>query len=48
MLDTEKIQSVLKKADDLAAITVEGFTLAVIAAYVAGLEFGKASSQTTT
>jgi glycosyltransferase involved in cell wall biosynthesis len=42
MLDNEKIQSVLAKADALAANTVEGFALAVIAAYAAGLEVGKA------
>jgi hypothetical protein len=45
MLDNEKIQNVLNKADALAASTVEGFALAVIAAYMAGLETGKASSQ---
>ena len=45
MLDTEKIQSMLTKADALAASTVEGFALAIVAAYKAGIETGKASSQ---
>lgn len=43
MLDTDKIQNVLSKADELAAVTVEGFALALVAAYKAGLEIGKAS-----
>ena len=43
MLDTDKIQNVLTKADELAAATVEGFALAIVAAYKAGLEIGKAS-----
>ena len=41
MLDNEKIQSVLSKADVLAASTVEGFALAIVAAYKAGIETGK-------
>lgn len=41
MLDNEKIQNVLTKADALAAITVEGFALAIVAAYKAGIETGK-------
>ena len=38
MLDTEKIQSVLTKADALAANTTEGFALAITAAFIAGME----------
>ena len=41
MLTPEKIQSVLSKADTLAASTVEGFALAIAAAYKAGIEIGK-------
>ena len=41
MLDSEKIQSVLTKVDALAACTVEGFALAIVAAYKAGIETGK-------
>ena len=44
MLDTEKIQSVLNKADALAASTVEGFALAIVAAYKAGIETGKTTA----
>ena len=44
MLDTEKIQSVLNKPDALAACTVEGFALAIVAAYKAGIETGKAAA----
>ena len=44
MLDTEKIQSVLNKADALAASTVEGFALAIVAAYKAGIETGKSAA----
>ena len=46
MLDTEKIQSILNKADALAANTVEDYALAIVAAYKAGIEIGKASGQT--
>ena len=41
MLENEKIQSVLSKADALAASTVEGFALAIVVAYKAGIEIGK-------
>lgn len=44
MLDTDKIQSVLMKADALAADTTEGFALAIVAAYIAGMEAGKQAS----
>lgn len=41
MLRPEKILSMLNKADTLAASTVEGFALAIVAAYKAGIETGK-------
>ena len=41
MLDNEKIQRVLSKADVLSASTVEGFALAIVVAYKAGIEIGK-------
>ena len=46
MLDNENIQNVLTKADVLAASTVEGFALAIVAAYKAGVETGKTANQT--
>lgn len=45
MLDTEKIQNILSKTNALAACTVEGFALAIVAAYKAGIETGKANGQ---
>lgn len=45
MLDNEKVISVLDKINALASGTTESFALAVVAAYMAGLEDGKASSQ---
>ena len=46
MLDNEKIQSVLSKADALAAMTSESFVLAIAAAYLAGIEAGKQANNT--
>lgn len=46
MLTPEKVQAMLNKADALAACTVEGFALAIVAAYKAGIETGKAAGQT--